>query len=418
MHRLSSATLPSQVTYDNCLISSCLKKLFTRNAKIKEAHSYTINNHVADVRKDLETVNRQCITEMKVEYLSSLEKSLPDAGFRYATVFKNGVPVLVGYFQLFTLTSQNFRMDKNTGFVKGILRFFLDLKKVRVLISGNALRTETCCFCYDSSVLGKDEASELAVSLGEKIADEECAVALILKDIPFSGKISKWMLDMNYQVPWSDKVMVMKVEVNWTGLPDYVNALSRKYKSRANKILASGEKLHKRVLNDQEINEYKADINILFQSVTENQSFALTQLEPDHFASLKKIYGENFEVLGLFNGQKLVAFYSAIITEDSYELYYAGFDYELNNEFQLYFNILFGGLERTILLKKQQLKLGRTAFDAKASLGAKPIDLPYFFKSSHLPSAAIKWFANYFSAMEDGKWKLRNPLKDIVPAAS
>jgi hypothetical protein len=107
----------------------------------------------------------------------------------------------------------------------------------------------------------------------------------------------------------------------------------------------------------------------------------------------------------------MVAFYSAFVTEDDYELYYIGIDYEYNNEHHLYFNILFSGLEQAIVLGKKQLQLGRTSFDAKASLGAKPVELSYFIKIPNIPNVVISWFANYFSSIEDAKWKLRVPLK-------
>jgi len=127
--------------------------------------------------------------------------------------------------------------------------------------------------------------------------------------------------------------------------------------------------------------------------------------------SIKQLYGDDFEVIGFFRDEELVAFYTAFITQHEYELYYVGFDYQFNNDYQLYFNILFSGLERSIHLKKRQLRLGRTSFDAKASLGAKPIEMVYFYKPDNIPNVVTKWFANYFSSMEDAKWKQRNPLK-------
>jgi hypothetical protein len=76
--------------------------------------------------------------------------------------------------------------------------------------------------------------------------------------------------------------------------------------------------------------------------------------------------------------------------------------------------MLFSGLERAITLGKQTLKLGRTSFDAKASLGAKPQTLPYILKIPHLPDFVLRRFINYFSALEDKRWKLRNPLKTTL----
>ena len=152
-------------------------------------------------------------------------------------------------------------------------------------------------------------------------------------------------------------------------------------------------------------------MNRLYKNVVENQPFALTSVGEDHFAKLKALYKDDFEIFGFFADKKLIAFYSAFVTPAAYEIYYVGFDYQLNDQYQLYFNILFSGLERAISLGKGQLKLGRTSFDSKASLGAKPVEISYFIKTMNIPTVAINWFVNYFASMEDGKWKLRNPLK-------
>ena len=130
----------------------------------------------------------------------------------------------------------------------------------------------------------------------------------------------------------------------------------------------------------------------------------------EHFTELKKLYQNDFEIVGIFLNNEMVAFYAAFINKSDYEIYYVGFDYDVNTTHQLYFNLLFSGLERAITLKKKLLKLGRTSLDAKASLGAKPSELTYFIKGNNIPKVAGNWFVNYFSTMEDAKWKLRNPL--------
>ena len=405
-----SATLPLPANYDNCRINACLRKLFSYTAKSKADTGFRISNHIAEIKKELELVNKEGTLEMSYPYLAAMEKSIPGADFRYAVIYKKDVPVLVVCFQLFTLTSRNFNLEKNKGFVKRIFRFFLDLKKVNVLISGNALRNETACFCFNDAILSRDEAVEIAASAGEKIAADENVAALILKDIPVSARVGKWLAAAGFQMPWEDKVMVMDVDAQWATLNDYIAALSRKYKTRANKILASRSALSVRELTEQDIQHHNPEINALFQQVTDNQSFVLTHPGSGHFPLMKKVYKDDFEVIGFFKGTELVAFYTAFITDDAYELYYVGFDYKLNTGYQLYFNLLFSGLEGAILLKKSKLKLGRTSFDAKASMGARPVAMDYFFKPGNITSMVSKWFANYFSDMEDAKWKLRNPI--------
>jgi hypothetical protein len=414
MNRHHTAALPATPAYDNCLISACLKQLFRSASKAETENGYIISRHVSKVKTELELLNKDGLIELSYDYLHAMEQSLPDSAFYYVVVTKKSTPVLFTFFQLHTLTSHNFSLEKKQGFVKGILRFFLDLKKVKVLVAGNALRTETNCCCFDDKVIGRNEAAEIISSIAEKIAADENVTAVILKDIPLAGQAAKWLGGLGYQAPMPDTVMVMDVDPEWSSLNDYLSALSRKYKTRANKALASLDALAVQQLPEHSLIQYQAQMYRLFKNVTGNQQFVLAMPAKDHFARLKKACRDNFEVTGFFLGQKLVAFYSAFISPDAYELYYVGFDYELNSQYQLYFNILFSGLERAILLRKSQLKLGRTSFDAKASLGARPADVTYFAKTAHIPKLASKWFVNYFTTLEDGKWKLRNPLKQAA----
>lgn len=397
--------------YDNCLVASCLKKLFTKSGLASPKPVLVVRNNIAEVKKELQLLNVGADREMSYEYLHAMELSMPGTEFRYAVIFENNVPVHFSTFQLFTLTSDNFSLEKKKGFVKGILRFFLNLKKAKVLVSGNALRNETAACCFNKAILNPTDTAELIVSVAEKIADEENASAVVLKDVPRTPHIREWLSEIGYTTPWEDSVMVLDIDGNWGNLAGYTAALSRKYKTRANKILAAGNALEVRALQEEEILQLDNDISRLFRNVADKQPFVLVHPAKSHFARLKKIYKDDFEFYGLFRQQKLVAFYSAFIRNDVYEVYYAGFDYDLNTEMQLYFNILLSALQRAISLGKTKLNLGRTSLDAKASLGAKPVEMNYSIKTVNIPNAVINWFVNYFSTLEDAKWKLRNPLK-------
>jgi hypothetical protein len=416
MNANSTAIMPGVDNYDHCLITSCLKKLFVRTAKSTDEPVLVVHNNISAVRKDMDRINKKDVVEMSYDYLEAMEQTIDGAAFRYAVIYKGNVPVLFAYFQLFTLTSGNFSLEKNKGFVKGIFRFFLRLKNIKVLISGNALRNETLCYCFNEAVLSSEAAAEIIAAAAEKIADEENAGAVILKDIPGSAKTKKWLERIGYHMPWEDKVMTLNIDSKWDSLSSYIDVLSRKYRTRAKKILADGHKISVKKLSKNELADYREDINRLFKNVADNQSFVLVSPSYDHFVKLKKVYKSNLEVFGFFLGQELVAFSSAFITGGAYELYYVGFDYGYNGEYQLYFNILFSGLARGIQLGKRQLKLGRTSFDAKASIGARPHEIDYLIKMVSIPNIVSKWFVNYFASMEDAKWKLRNPLKQFAEA--
>ncbi|MCW3123944.1 MAG: hypothetical protein JWQ38_3436 [Flavipsychrobacter sp.] len=411
MSRPATSTISISSPYDNCLIASCLKQMFTKTVKGKKEPAITISNRVTEVKTELEQLNMGMVTELTYGYLAAMEQTLTDSMFRYIVIYRNEAPVLFCYFQLVTLTSHNFSFEKNKSFVKSIFRLFLDLKKAKVLVSGNALRNDIVGYTYNESVLDEDEAMEIMVSAAERLADEEHVTAVILKDLPVSKNVWKWMGSMNYHTPWNDQVMTLDVQAEWQSIEDYISALSRKYRTRANKILATRKGITIQALTGDEIKKQQMAIHSLFLKVAESQPFVLAHVGAAHFSRLKEVYGDNFEVIGFYKENKLVGFYSGFVSDDAYELYYIGFDYNANTEHQLYFNILFSGLERAIRSGKKQLKLGRTSFDAKASIGAKAANTNYFIKTANISSVAINWFANYFSTMEDGKWKLRNPFK-------
>jgi hypothetical protein len=401
--------------YDGCLLSNVLKKMFLKNADDKGAFDIVVKHKVADIQADLETLNTLYPLELSYNYLQAIEQSLPGTAFRYAVIHKSNRPALFVYFQLFTLTSQNFNLSQNKKFVQGIFRFFLDLKKAKALICGNAIRTETPSYCYDARLMTPDEALAAIAAIGEKIAAEENATALIIKDLETATLRGRQQLaETGYITPWTDSVMEMSVDAQWNSLTDYTAALSRKYKTRANKALALRSGLTIKPITATELDEQKGEMHRMFSTLVNTQSFTLTNCGPDYFAMLKKLYQDKFEVIGFYKGDTLVAFYSAFIGADAYDIHYVGFEQELNKEYSLYFNLLFTGLEKAIALQKSKLKLGRTSFDAKASLGAQPKPLDYIIKLANLPDFAVNWFVCYFSSLEDAQWKLRNPLK---PAA-
>ena len=412
MANYSSAVLPQDNEYDSCPVTTCLKKLFIKPAKTDADYTFTISDRIEPARAALEALNgTDPVTELTYRYLQAMEASMPGAGFRYAVICNDNTPVLFGYFQLFQLTSQNFDLGQEKNFVKNIMRFFVDLRRIKVMISGNALRSDTPTCCFDIDTISHLEAAKIMTAVAEKIAGEERTTAIILKDLPIAAQLSKWLAGRGYHSPWEDNTMAMHIDEGWRSLNDYIAALSRKYKARANKIVEAGAVLTQRLLNEQEVADREKEIFSLFKNVGENQAFKLMQPLGDHFTQLKKVYGDDLDIMGFFAGETLVAFYSAFRTNSAYEVYYAGFDYDANNEYQLYFNILFSALGRAIALHSKQLKLGRTSFDAKASLGARPQAMNYFIRTSGIPAVVINWFAKFFSAMEDAKWKVRNPLK-------
>ena len=94
------------------------------------------------------------------------------------------------------------------------------------------------------------------------------------------------------------------------------------------------------------------------------------------------------------------------------EIHYIGYSEEVNHQYSLYFQMLFDGLKTAIDKKYKILELGRTAPEAKASLGAIPIEKHnYIWVKIGLARITFNFLSKWFLENIGDTWKNRNPFK-------
>jgi hypothetical protein len=112
---------------------------------------------------------------------------------------------------------------------------------------------------------------------------------------------------------------------------------------------------------------------------------------------MKKVLNERFECFGIFKDDELIAFSSHIYypNKNEMEIHYIGINSQLNNQYQLYFNILCHGVETAINKQCNTLELGRTAKEAKANMGAvAQINQSYVWLSNGILRSIFKYMSN------------------------
>ena len=92
-------------------------------------------------------------------------------------------------------------------------------------------------------------------------------------------------------------------------------------------------------------------------------------------------------------------------------MFYIVFDYSRNDSLQLYFNILFFSVEQAIRMGKKKLILGRTALEAKARIGCKPVYLSTFLYIKNPLVRNLMLRAQQSIAANEGEWENRHPFK-------
>ena len=71
--------------------------------------------------------------------------------------------------------------------------------------------------------------------------------------------------------------------------------------------------------------------------------------------------GSQADLITLMKDSKIIAFGWALRDRSAYHLTYAGVDYSLNHEFDLYFNMMYAGLDRALRDGFETINVGQTA---------------------------------------------------------
>jgi hypothetical protein len=244
----------------------------------------------------------------------------------------------------------------------------------------------------------------------EKLKQTVCAQSILIKDALLFEK--NYFQQQMYNSFNNDISMVLQIEPQWQTLKDYEKALKHKYAQRMRKIQRAFADISIQPLSLQDVDTYKHQMHALYLQVANKQSITLGTLNAQYFYEFKKALQENLKVFGMFYNNKLIAFSTAIVHHQKYDMNYIGFDYAYNADKFIYFNLLFHCIEQAIVNQCHKLILGRTALEAKAILGCKPEQLYNVFKINNV---FLNWLAQKFtraSIQEQGDmWMQRHPFK-------
>ncbi len=348
----------------------------------------------------------------KTDYLEFIEYSKPlDLSFLYTVVKKkdgeNKKIYGVFYFQQLNFTEKNIQL-KNSFFYSILSKAFLKIRPVKILICGNILAVNFPSLYYDPSKI--NQAELIGISL--KIAKEYKCDIFILKDLDDEFSEAK-MLEFGLKKYPTDLTMTMTLKKSWSTLSDYILNLSKKYRKRTEKILENGKNLIRKELTLEDMQKEIKTIDNLFCQVRENQVIKMGLVNSDYLVEYKKRFPEMFSLWGYFFENKMIGFATYIDRNNALEMHYLGIDYAFNKKFNIYFNMLLDGLKKAIEMKKNELELGRTAREAKANIGGKPVYFnDYYYIKGKITSFLVNKILDSFSEEMGEKWSEKHPFNN------
>jgi hypothetical protein len=338
--------------------------------------------------------------------LLQLEKAqLNNISFYYVLIYKEQHIIGIAYLQLIQINTRDLAFTKKRW--RALACLFLK-NSYQALICGNMFRVDFKGYHFFND---EDEQYLMPAMRLFKKQHTTPITLTALKDVP-APLPTTWLKKYNYTFFKSDVTMELQRKASWLTSTDYFESLNKKYKKRAAKIVATFSTVKEQPLHVAEILQYSAIINQLYGNVLNKQMLQLGAINANYFYELKKTYGEKFEIVLLWADKTPIGFYTYIFYTNSMETHYIGINYDYNNQYNTYFNILFLSVQKMIERKYERLELGRTAKEAKANIGAMPKQIFNYVHVTNIFARLLLFLVlKKFNGQENSKQLQRNPFK-------
>jgi Acetyltransferase (GNAT) domain len=251
------------------------------------------------------------------------------------------------------------------------------LRHWKLLIAGLPVGTG-----HNTLALTQRSASVRVLPVLDKVicdlATETRADAIAYKE--FGERDLTWtapLLDLGYyRIPTPPMHFFKPVFENFS---QYCAALKSHYRQQINRSrrkLTDGG-LDIVTLNDSEeiLCAYTPEVHALYRQMASRATIKLEVLPIEFLHQLTLRLNGQVELLAIRKEGRIVAFGWNIHSQTSYYAMYGGLDYDLNREFDLYFNLVYAMLERALTRRVSTIEvgLGADAFKTKVGCYSEPL---------------------------------------------
>ena len=196
-------------------------------------------------------------------------------------------------------------------------------------------------------ILGENTKSEVEKAI-KKI--KGCKLILNLKeDIGFKN--------VSFGLTCSNIIFDLK----WTSFDDYIASLRSNYRHRYKKALTKGADITYTLLNDN--SSFDDHLYSLYEQVFNSSRIQVEKLPKAFFQ------GDISRIIVAKKDERSIAFIQMIENNEELVFAFVGIDYQVNQEYDLYINMLLKMVEYAIDNGFKRIDLGQTADEAKLKLG-------------------------------------------------
>lgn len=367
-------------------------------------------------REDWEELAKDAELYLRYDHLAALEDRMSGSmGFRYVLYYcPEYRPKGIAYFQLVDL------VDNGSKYRDAVARLgnkigsrIVNEFKVRSLVCGNVFH------CGDhGAYFVKGMALEMRLSAVEatmrRLKGDDRLLPkvsmLMFKEFwPHQFTSAQVLSEMSYEALAMDVNMVLEMDPSWVSLETYLAELTSKARTRIRSILKRSDTIEIRDMDAAAIQTETDRMQELFDQVLDRSPFIFGRLDVAVYAAWKKQLGDDMLFHGFYLNDELVGFNTAFVLTDALDAHYVGIDHGLNKEHMIYQRMLIDLLEFAIAKGLPKINFGRTAEQAKSSIGAKPVDMLFYVR--HRNRIANALISPLIRSVRPSTFESRSPFK-------
>ena len=350
------------------------------------------------------------------KYLEALEKAAPsNMTCHFIGVFRGNELVAIALSQFLDLNSIDCYGNKNQVKHLSLKNYLFKKYSSRILVMGNNMLSGQNAYAVSATASIPQVLQALSLAADElKAIFNKKGIDIHLtsfKDFQ-ATEIDNFGMpafkdDLRFSVQPN---MVLALSHAWKSEQDYVNAMSKKYRSQFKRSRTKAKGIEKKELGLEEIRAQEDKLEELYLHVASNAPFNTFYLPKQHFSVLKEKLLADFMLVGYFMDGQLIGFKTMIRNGEVLDTYFLGYDDSIQKEKMLYLNMLYDMTSHAIQNGFSKIIFGRTALEIKSSIGARPEEMVGLMKhSSKLINRFLPFFFNYLEPKT--VWQERNPFQ-------
>lgn len=301
-------------------------------------------------------------------YLEAVEAHAPEnLSPRYALAFDGDRPVAAVYAQLVEITPERLSVRA----LKGL--------EERALICGNLMTWGSHGVAFAPGAPEARLWPAVAEALyrirrSERLSGQ--TDLMMLKDFPEAEKFADPALrPFRYRALETEPDMELAIPEAWKTYEDYLNGLVSKPRSSIRKMLRDVEESGLQVETVTNLEGLGPELHALYLKTHGKAKIRLVTAPLGYLPAVARAAGAGFRCTLVRDEGKIVGFGACIKDGQTAVGYHVGIDPEANAKAPVYHRLLHGMIEHAIGFGCRRLSFGRTALEAKANLGARPVPL-------------------------------------------